>query len=147
VLSTQQQEQPPPAAAPTSQAPPPTSAPPTSSPPPTTSASPTPTPGQATDPVTFVQEYYRMLPDDIDGAFARLSPEAQSQSQGIESYREFYSGMRTVYAENLRNAGPNTVTATVVFLRTNGTESRENYRFVVGTDEQGNQVLQSFSQA
>ncbi|MEV1291882.1 serine/threonine-protein kinase [Pseudonocardia sp. NPDC049635] len=153
VLSTQQSQQPPPVAAPTTQAPPPTSAPPTSSPAPTTtSATPTPTPaptgtGEVRDPVSFVQNYYRMLPDDIDGAFARLSPEAQSQSQGIESYRAFYSGMRTVYAENLRNAGPNTVTATVVFLRNDGTESRENYRFVVGTDAQGREVLQSFSQA
>ena len=97
--------------------------------------------------MSFVQNYYRMLPGDIDGAFAKLSPQAQAASQGIDSFRQFYSGMRTVYAENLRNAGPNTVTATVVFVGNDGNESRENYRFVVGTNEAGQEILQSFSQA
>ncbi|MBC3193462.1 serine/threonine protein kinase [Pseudonocardia sp. C8] len=144
-------ESPPPVAAPPTSATPATSAAPTT--PPTTSATPTPTPtpttgtGQVQNPVAFVQNYYRMLPGDIAGAFARLSPQAQSASGGFEAYRSFYSGMRTVYAENLRNAGPNTVTATVVFMRTDGSTSRENYRFVVGTNAQGQEILQSFSQA
>ena len=97
--------------------------------------------------MSFVQNYYRMLPGDIDGAFAMLSPQAQAQSQGIQGFRTFYSTVRNVYAENLRNAGPNTVTATVVFMRNDGTTTRENYRFVVGTDSEGQEILQSFSTA
>ncbi|ANY05591.1 serine/threonine-protein kinase [Pseudonocardia sp. HH130630-07] len=145
VLSNQGQQSP--VAAPTSeQAPPPA---PTTAPAPTTSGSATPTPGSGgvQDPVSFVQNYYRMLPENIDGAFALLSPQAQAQSRGIEEYRNFYSGLRTVYAENLRNDGPNAVTATVVFLRPDGSSSRENYRFVVGTDSSGQEILQSFSTA
>ena len=147
VLSSQNQAPPPPAAAP-----PPSEAPITVPPttvPPTTTSSPTPTTGsgEVADPVSFVQNYYRMLPGDIDGAFALLSPQAQGSSGGIDQFRGFYSGMRTVYAENLRNAGPNTVTATVVFMREDGSTSRENYRFVVGTDEQGQEIMQSFSQS
>ena len=150
LISSNQQAAPPPvAASPTSQAPP-TSAPPPSSAPspsaPPSSAPPSPV-GTVTDPVSFVQNYYRMLPGDIEGAFSRLSPEAQAQSQGISGFREFYSGMRVVYAENLRNAGPNAVTATVVFIRNDGSQSEESYRFVVGTDGQGQEIIQSFSQA
>lgn len=146
------QETPPVAAPPTTATP--TPPPATTSSPPATSTSPSSTSsspssssstGTVRDPVSFVQSYYRMLPGNIDGAFALLSPQAQAQSQGISGYREFYSGMRTVYAENLRNAGPNTVTATVVFIRTDGSQSRENYRFVVGTDDRGQEILQSFS--
>ncbi|MBN9758097.1 MULTISPECIES: serine/threonine-protein kinase [unclassified Pseudonocardia] len=152
IYSTNQQQGTPPviAAPPTSGSPSP-SATPTTTPAPTTSATPTPTPttgtGQVQDPVSFVQNYYRMLPDDIDGAFAMLSPQAQAQSQGIQGFRSFYSTVRNVYAENLRNAGPNTVTATVVFMRNDGTTTRENYRFVVGTNSEGQEILQSFSTA
>ena len=149
VLSNQSQEQTPPVAAPTTTEAPATTGAPTTTPTPTSSASPTPTTGtgEVQDPVSFVQDYYRMLPGDIDGAFAKLSPEAQAQSQGIEQFRSFYGQMRTVYAENLRNAGPNTVTATVVFMRNDGSTTRESYRFVVGTNEQGQEIMQSFSQA
>ena len=146
VLSSQSAPPAPPVAAP-----PTTQAPATTAPPTTTTPTPTPTPttgtGEVQDPVSFVQNYYRMLPGDIDGAFAMLSPQAQAQSQGIQGFRTFYSTVRNVYAENLRNAGPNTVTATVVFMRNDGTTTRENYRFVVGTDSEGQEILQSFSTA
>ncbi|SFN86003.1 Serine/threonine protein kinase [Pseudonocardia ammonioxydans] len=146
VLSSQSAPPAPPVAAP-----PTTQAPATTAPPTTTTPTPTPTPttgtGEVQDPVSFVQNYYRMLPGDIDGAFAKLSPQAQDASGGIDQFRSFYSQMRVVYAENLRNAGPNTVTATIVFMNNDGSESRENYRFVVGTNDQGQEILQSFSQA
>ena len=139
----------------------PTTAPaPTSSAPPTTSASPSPSPttqspspsaptsaAPATDAVGFVQNYYRQLPGNINGAFAMLSPNAQAASGGIDQFRQFYSGLRTVYAENLRRADPNTVTATVVFIRQDGSQSQENYRFVVATDGNGQQIMQSFTRA
>jgi Mn-dependent DtxR family transcriptional regulator len=48
-----------------------------------------------------------------------------------------------VWAENLRVEG-NTVTATIVFTQKNGEVSRENYSFVVGT-QNGRQVIESFS--
>ena len=147
VLSSQSAPPAPPVAAPPTTQAPATTAPPTT----TTTPTPTPTPttgtGEVQDPVSFVQNYYRMLPGDIDGAFAKLSPQAQDASGGIDQFRSFYSQMRVVYAENLRNAGPNTVTATIVFMNNDGSQSKENYRFVVGTNEQGQEILQSFSQA
>ena len=48
-----------------------------------------------------------------------------------------------MWAENLRVSG-NTVTATIVFTRKNGEVSREDYTFVVGT-QNGRQVIESFS--
>ncbi|MDQ4118236.1 MAG: hypothetical protein M3235_14930 [Actinomycetota bacterium] len=94
-----------------------------------------------------MQNYYRQLPGNINGAFAMLSPSAQAASGGIDQFRQFYSGMRTVYAENIRRADPNTVTATVVFVRRDGSQSQENYRFVVATDGNGQQIMQSFTRA
>ncbi|TCK20973.1 serine/threonine-protein kinase [Pseudonocardia endophytica] len=155
--SSSQTPDPGPIAAPTTTAPAPTT-----TPAPTTSASPSPSPSQtstsptssaptsaapATDAVGFVQNYYGQLPGNINGAFAMLSPSAQAASGGIGEFRNFYSGMRTVYAQNIRRAGPNTVTATVVFVRQDGSQSQENYRFVVATDASGQQIMQSFTRA
>ena len=137
-----------------------TAAPTATSAPPTTSASPSPSPttqspsssaptsaAPSTDAVAFVQNYYGQLPGNINGAFAMLSPSAQAASGGIEQFRSFYGGMRTVYAQNIRRAGPNTVTATIVFVSQNGSQSQENYRFVVATDSSGQQIMQSFTRA
>ena len=52
--------------------------------------------------------------------------------------------MRSVTLENARASGGNTVSGTIVFVRNDGTTSRESYRFVVG-EENGRQVIQSFS--
>ena len=48
-----------------------------------------------------------------------------------------------MWAENLRVTG-NTVTATIVFTPKSGAVSRENYQFVIGT-QNGRQVIESFS--
>ncbi len=141
----------PPVAAPTtSAAPTPSAAPTTSATPTPTTASPTPSSppaGAPVDAVGFVQSYYRQLPGNTRAAFTMLSPSAQAQSGGFEQFERFYGGLRTVYAQNLRRDGDNAVTATIVFIDDNGTQSQENYRFVVGTDPNGQQLVQSFSRA
>ena len=96
-----------------------------------------------TDPVGFVQNYYGQLPGNTDAAWALLGPSAQSQSGGRGGFNRFYDGLSRVWAENLRVSG-NTVTATIVFTQKSGEVSRENYSFVVGT-QNGRQVIESFS--
>ena len=91
----------------------------------------------------FVQGYYGLLPGNTDAAWALLGPTAQSQSGGRSGFDAFYGGLSRVWAENLRASG-NTVTATIVFTPKSGPVSRENYRFVVGTQD-GRQVIESFS--
>ncbi|NMH95674.1 hypothetical protein HF519_29920 [Pseudonocardia bannensis] len=113
----------------------------------------TPTPTSATtrpssdDSVTFVRNYYGLLPGNVDAAFALLSPSAQAQSGGIEGYRRFYGGLSAVSVEGAQAVGANTVQATIVFQRQDGTTSRERYRFVVGQNSNGSTILQSFSRA
>lgn len=138
----------PPVAAPTGA---PSSAPqPTTSTPPPTSTTPPPSSSVNAPPVDavgFVQSYYGQLPGNTQAAFAMLSPSAQAQSGGFGQFQRFYGGLRTVYAQNLRRDGANAVTATIVFINNSGSQSQENYRFVVGTDSKGQQIVQSFSRA
>lgn len=139
-----QQQSPPVAAAPTT---PPLASPATTAPRATSTAPTSPAPVVGGDAVTFVQNYYGLLPADTDAAFALLSPRAQAESGGRGGYDSFYGGMRSVGLENVRQSDDGVVTATVVFTRTDGSVSREPYRFVVGTGPDGSPVLETFSRA
>jgi hypothetical protein len=136
-----------PTAAPTSAAATTTAAPSSTTAAPTTTTRTTTSTSDATatgDPVAFVQNYYGLLPGNTAAAFDALSPTAQAQSGGRSGFDRFYGGMRAVSLENARAAGNGTVVGTVVFVPTNGTPTREAYRFVVGTSG-GRQVIESFS--
>ncbi|GAA3048281.1 hypothetical protein GCM10010464_10680 [Pseudonocardia yunnanensis] len=142
------------AAAPPAPAPAATTAPRTSEPAPTTTQAPTPTvtptpePDKnvaSGDPVAFVQNYYSLLPGNTDAAFALLSPAAQSASGGRSGYDGFYGRMQSVSVQDPRQTGDNTVQATIVFVEKNGTTTHEPYRFVVGTNDDGTTIIQSFS--
>jgi hypothetical protein len=139
----------------TSVLPPPTSQPnptPTPTPPPpppTTAPAPVPAPvpapaPAATDPVTFIQNYYGLLPGNTDAAFALLSPAAQAESGGRAGFESFYADIRSVALQNVRETGENTVDATVVFTEQDGSTSSEPYRFVMGTGEDNQTIMQSF---
>ncbi|GEL20624.1 serine/threonine-protein kinase [Pseudonocardia asaccharolytica] len=140
---------------PTAAAPATSAAAPTTTRPPATRPSPTPTTAPATtsapvvagDAVAFVQRYYGMLPNQVDQAFALLSPTARAQSGGIEGYRSFYDRLSAVAVESARPVGNNAVAATIVFTRKDGVTTREPYRFVVGASSDGEPILQSFSRA
>jgi eukaryotic-like serine/threonine-protein kinase len=129
----------PPSAAPTTSARPTTTSPTTSSSAPTSTA-------PSTAAVSFVQDYYALLPDDPDAAFALLGAQAQAASGGIDGYRRFYGGMSDVQVQNARSTGEDQVSATIVFTRTDGSTSSEPYTFTVGS-ENGTQIIQSFSRA
>jgi hypothetical protein len=47
--------------------------------------------------------------------------------------------------QNVRQTGQNTVEGTVVFTRRDGGSSSEPYRFVLGTDSDGDTIMESFS--
>jgi cytoskeletal protein RodZ len=104
---------------------------------PTTTTS---TPPATADGVGLVRNYYGLLPRNTDAAWQLLGPTARGQSGGRGGFDRFYAGLSAVSAENVRTAGDNSVAATIVFVRNDGTTSRESYRFVVGDG-----VIQSFS--
>jgi eukaryotic-like serine/threonine-protein kinase len=135
-------------------APPTTAATAAASPPATTAArtttpQPTPTPTSAappaaTDPVAFVQSYYALLPGNTDAAYAMLGAEARSQSGGRDGFDRFYGGITSVSVENARQAGDGTVTATVRFVKRDGSTTNEAYHFVTSTGSDGRMVMESF---
>jgi serine/threonine protein kinase len=143
------------AATPASTAPPPPSPAPTNSPTPSPTPSsiaasapaPAPAPPPGTDPVTFVQRYYALLPGNTDAAFALLGPQARSQSGGAAGFTRFYARMQSVTVHNLRLAGPKTVNGTVRFVQKDGTTSNEPYRFVMTTDDSRKMIIESFTRA
>jgi eukaryotic-like serine/threonine-protein kinase len=122
----------------------------TPAPPPTTTAAPTttgaPPAAAATDAAGVVQTYYGLLPGNRDAAWQMLGPEAQRQSGNRGSFDSFYGGMESVALQNVRATGENTVEATVVFDPRDGATTTEPYRFVVGTGEDGQSIVESFSQ-
>jgi hypothetical protein len=141
----------PPAGAPTTTpAPSPT---PSSTPRPTTSTAPTTAPSTtsgsaapgSTESTAFVQRYYSLLPGNTDAAWQLLSPQAQQASGGRSGFDTFYGGLRSVSLQNVRSTGDNTVQATVVFMRNDGSSSSESYRFVTGTGADGQTIMESFS--
>ena len=74
-----------------------------------------------------------------------LSPQAQSASGGQGGYDRFYGEMRSVTLGDVRLSGDNTVSATVRFVRTDGSTTNEPYRFVVGTTGDGTTIIESFT--
>jgi serine/threonine protein kinase len=126
---------------------PPTSSPATTAPAPTAlpTTAPTSAPAAPSDAVAFVQNYYGLLPGDTDSAWQLLGPEAQGQSQGRDGYESFWAQFRSVNLQNIRQTGDDTVEATVVFTRQDGSTSNEPYRFVLGTGSDGQTIMESFS--
>jgi hypothetical protein len=104
-------------------------------------------PASATEPVTFVQRYYALLPGNTDAAFRLLGPRARSQAGGVVGFRSFYARMQSVTVQKPRSVGDNTVTAVVRFVQKDGTSSKEQYRFVMRTDGSGRMIMESFSRA
>jgi eukaryotic-like serine/threonine-protein kinase len=140
----------PPAATATGAAP--TRAPATTAPPAThaptpapTSAAPTSAPAFDGDPVSFVQSYYALLPGDTDQAWQLLGPDAQQASGGRSTFDTFYGELQSVTLQNVRQTGADTVEATVVFVRRDGTTTSEPYRFVMGVGDDDQPIMQSFS--
>ncbi|HEY0811645.1 MAG TPA: hypothetical protein VGE11_00065, partial [Pseudonocardia sp.] len=102
-------------------------------------------PAVVTDPVTFVQRYYALLPNNTDAAFALLGPRARSEAGGASGFISFYARMASVTLQNPRLVGANTVDGTVRFVQKNGIVSNEPYSFFLTTDGSGKMIIESFS--
>jgi len=127
-------------------------APPSSSPaaPPTATTEPTiqpSTPGPTappsapaeSGPAAFeqtVRDYYALLPDRLDEAWAYLGPAVMEQAGGRGGYANFWGQFRDVSAENVRADG-NTVTLTIGYTYPDGSTETEPYLLEMGTAENG----------
>lgn len=93
----------------------------TTSAPPTTTTAPPPA-----DAAQFAQSYYGMLPGDIAGAWAQLSPAYQAQTGGYGSYTSFWSSIRSVSVNSVTPDGPDRATISLTYTKTDGTVAGES---------------------
>ena len=128
------------APAPTTSAPAPT----TSAPPPTPAPSRTPTPRASTAPAgtgtptarqlrAAVQDYYALLPGDLDAGWARLTPHYQSTTaRNRATYGSFWGAIDRVSVSDVTASAPGSVTATVAYEYADGRVfvERTSYRLV-----------------
>ncbi len=85
----------------------------------------------------FVDEFFAMLPGDLSGAYAKLTPDLQGKLGGLAGFTRLYRDIASV-----RLAGEpvvvdaDTVTATIRFQRKGGvvTDERYEYTVVEGTE-------------
>ena len=130
-----------PSAPPSASTPPPSS---TTAPPPTTPAPTTPSGPPTPDKVAaFIQGYYGMLPGNISGAWAQLSPSYQSQTGGYNAYSSFWSSIRSVRVNGVTPDGGQGATASLTYVKTDGSTSTESRWFRVSSE--GGRLLISAS--
>lgn len=114
----------------------------------TTSAQPlttTPAAPAAPGPEDFeqaVRDYYSLLPDQLDAAYAYLGPDVQEQSNGRDGFERFWTQYSDVGTENVQANGT-TVTLTIVYTELDGTVFREPYTLTMGTGEDGRILIMS----
>jgi hypothetical protein len=90
--------------------------------------------------------YYSLLPDNTDAAWARLSPAAQEAAGGRSGFDHFYGTIRSVSLQNVLESDDSTVDATILCVAmADGSTASEPYRFVVGPGPNGRMLIQSFS--
>jgi hypothetical protein len=110
-------------------------------------AAPTPAAPAVNNPsgVAFVQQYYALLPGNVDAAWQLLGPTAQSQSGGFAGFRNFYARMTAVDITSGPTAvNASTVRATIRFTESNGSTTQDVYEFTVAPGPDGNLLIQSF---
>jgi hypothetical protein len=86
---------------------------------PTTSAPPPPAGG---GPAGFVEDYYAVLPEDIDAGWSLLSESYQAET-GYDDYQAFWSSIDDVSVTSTSPAGPGAIDAEVVYTQDGGTQS------------------------
>ncbi|MEY9928403.1 serine/threonine protein kinase [Catenulispora sp. GP43] len=84
----------------------------------------------ASDPVTFVSNYYALLPGNLDAAWPQMTSAYQTNVAGGRSgYDSFWNGIQQVTLSDVSATGPSTVVATIHYVEKNGTSSTERTTF------------------
>ncbi|WP_040809085.1 serine/threonine-protein kinase [Nocardia concava] len=122
--------------APSSSATPSPSARPSTTPAPTTTP-PAPPPTSVT---SFIQSYYGMLPGNVSGAWAMLSPGYQSSTGGYNSYASFWGSISSVSVGAITPSGDNRAVVSLTYVLKNGQVSSEN-RWIQVDSSGGRQVI------
>ncbi|MBH0774681.1 serine/threonine-protein kinase [Nocardia bovistercoris] len=127
-------------------APPPTTSAPTTTPPASTTPPPPPPEGPPTPEriAGFIQSYYGMLPGNIGGAWAQLSPSYQAQTGGYGAFSSFWSSIRSVRVNGVTPNGADAATASLTYVKSDGSTATEN-RWLRVSSEGGRLVISASS--
>lgn len=88
------------------------------------------TPDVATQLVSAIANYYKLVPDNLDQAWGYLTPAYQiSPAGGMSGYREFWGKMKSVTATDIVASPPSTVVATITYHDKDGSVQVERTRF------------------
>jgi eukaryotic-like serine/threonine-protein kinase len=102
-----------------------------------------PPPAAAATPLAAVTEYYGMMPANREQAWTRLTAKFQnSPAGGKAGYERFWSGIRSVTASDASQTGENTVRVTLLYVRTDGSQSRELHNYTL-VNENGMWLIDS----
>jgi hypothetical protein len=72
--------------------------------------------------VSTIENYYKLVPGDLNDAWTWMTPDYQTHHAGGRSgYDYFWSQVQSVSATNVEAKLPNTVTATITYHRKDGT--------------------------
>ncbi len=110
----------------------PTSPSPTRATPRPTSTSPRPVTGAptATQLARAIADYYRLVPDDTDAGWSRLTASYQTTTAvSRQSYDSFWGAIQRVSTSNISGAPPRTAVATITYYRQDGRTIRERTSF------------------
>ena len=73
-----------------------------------------------------IDDYYALLPDNTDAAWARLTPTyQQDHAGGRQNFDDFWGQFRSVSTSGTRTTGPSTVETTITYTFQDGHTSRE----------------------
>jgi eukaryotic-like serine/threonine-protein kinase len=92
----------------------------------------------------FINQYYDLLPEKPEEAWARLTPKAQGLSGGKQAFFDFYAQFDDVRVQDVSDSGNGQVRGTVLFSKKNGgADTREPYRFTV-INQNGQLMIDDF---
>ena len=97
--------------------------------------SPPPQPAAPQTPESVVSEYYALMPEDIDAAWRRLTPDYQTNhAGGYDAFEEFWDPVESVQTSAVSTEGPNTAQATVTYHFDDGRVVEEPTRYTLSRD-------------
>ncbi|WP_216894691.1 serine/threonine-protein kinase [Nocardia alni] len=108
---------------------------------PTSSAAPA---AQPTDVGGFLSSYYGNLPGNTGAAWTMLTPGYQAKTGSYDAYSNWWSSsVSSVSISNVAPDGPGKYTATVNYVKTDGTTSSETRWFTIDTSNGGMKISDS----
>jgi hypothetical protein len=91
--------------------------------------------GRAAQLAAAITDYYALLPGNTDAAWSRLTERYQSgTAHNRSTFDAFWGGIRSVSTADVQGTAPDSATATLTYVRNDGTTSVERTAFTLVDD-------------